>query len=137
MDRDDIESIIQVASENAASNLFLEVAIRCSEEAGVDRLRLCRANRNYLAMLQYAQELYLRRGRCLADFVEEKRSLRRSREEATLVLHGAGERTLHVTKQLALQQAFGECAAVDREEGPVFAVRQLVNVSCDDFLAGP
>ena len=51
-----------------------------------------------------------------------------------LSLNGAGERALHVTEQLALEQAFGERAAVDREERPFGARRELVDVAGDDLL---
>ena len=54
----------------------------------------------------------------------------------TLSRIGAGERPLHVTEQLALEQALGQRAAVDREERTFGARRQLVDVARDDFLTG-
>ncbi len=95
-----------------------------------------RADGNHFALLQHAQQLHLRRRRGLADFVEEERALGRRAEETDLVLDGAGERSLHVTEQFALEQALGKRAAVDREKRPFGARRQLVDVAGDDFLAG-
>ena len=87
-------------------------------------------------MLQHAQQLDLRRRRRLADFVEEERSAGGRGEEALLVLDRAGERSLHVAEQFALEQALGKRAAVDRQERPVGTRRQLVDVARDDFLTG-
>ena len=56
-------------------------------------------------MLQRAKQLDLRGRRRLADFVEEEGSLRRRAEQSELVADRAGERSLHVTEQLALEQA--------------------------------
>src|SRR5687767_6797097 len=88
-------------------------------------------------MLQHSQELHLRGRRRLADLIEEKRPLRRRGEQSTLVLHSAGERSLHVTEQLALEQTLRKRTAVDREKRPVVAVRQVMNVSRDHFLSRP
>ena len=117
-------------------DLLFEIAVGRREDARVDRHRVRRADGNHFAVLQHAQQLHLRGRRRLADLVEEERALRRRAEQADLVADGAGERTLHVAEQLALEQALGQRAAVDREERPVGARREIVDVPRDDFLAG-
>src|SRR5438270_5408512 len=132
---DDIETIVEIRAEAARLDFFLEIAIRCGDETRVDRNRFGGADRNHLAMLQNTQKLDLRRGRSLADLVEKERSRRGRGEKTFLVSHGAGERSLHVTEQFALQQSFRERAAVDGEEGTLDAIRQVMDVASDDFLA--
>ena len=116
VERDDVQAVVEIAAEVSGANLLVEVAVRRRDDARVDRNRLGRADGNHFALLQHAEQLDLRRRRRLADFVEEERALRRRAEEAELVADRAGERSLHVTEQLALEQALGQRAAVDREE---------------------
>ena len=78
----------------------------------------------------------MRRGGHLPDLVEEERPAARRGEQPLFVAHRPGERPLHVAEQLGLQQALGEGAAVDREERPFAARRQLVDVSGDDLFTG-
>src|SRR5436305_10744408 len=113
--RDDVESIVKIRTEAARLDLFLEIAVGRGDEPRVDRNGLGGADGNHFAVLQNAKQLYLsRRGR-LTDFIEEERSRGGRGEEAFLVFHGAGERSLHVPEQFALEQSFGERAAVDGE----------------------
>ena len=136
MQRDDVESIVQIRAEGAAANLFFQLAIRGGDQPHIDRLRLGPTYGNHFALLEDAQQLYLRGRSRLADFVEEECPLRRRREETALVLDRASERPLHVAEQLALQEALGQRATVDRREGTVGAPRELVDVPRDDLLAG-
>src|SRR5262245_23132445 len=134
MKGDDVETIIEIAAEIARLDLVVEVAVGRRDDARVDGHRFRRSHRNHFTVLQRAQQLHLRCRRGLADFVEEERSLRRRAEETGLVTNGAGERSLYVSKELALEQAFRQGAAVERQEWPVQSCRQLVDVSGDDFL---
>ena len=56
-------------------------------------------------------------------------------ETAGPVLDGPGERTVHVPKQLALQQALAQRPAVDPHEGAGGPVAEMVNRRRDQFLA--
>ena len=89
-----------------------------------------------LALLEHAQQLHLQRRRHLADLVEEEAPAARRGEEALLVPDGAGEGSLHVPEQLALEQVLRQRAAVDRQERPVGPAGQVVDVPGDDLLAG-
>ena len=57
-------------------------------------------------------------------------------QESVLVPYRARERPLDVSKQLALQEAFGKRAAVDREEGGLAPRGPRVDVLGHDFLPG-
>ena len=76
MNRDHVEPIVQVAPEDPSANLFLEVAVRCGQQTRIDGLWFRRADGNDLSVLEHTQQLHLRRGRRLADFIEEERAFR-------------------------------------------------------------
>src|SRR6185437_12622076 len=133
--RENVEAVEEIAAEGAALHLLLEITVRGREDASVDRDRLGAAHWNHLALLQYAQELHLGGWRGFADLVEKERSLLRGLEETALVLHRAGERSLHVAEELTLEQALGQGAAVDRVERFVGAIRELVDVARYDLLS--
>ncbi len=58
-------------------------------------------------------------------------------EQAALHLPGVGERAPLVTEQLALEHRLGERRAVDPDERPARAARQLVERPRDELLARP
>ena len=59
-------------------------------------------------LLEHAQELHLRVGRQVADFVEKKRAVVRLLEAADAPLVSARERAAFVAEQFAFQQVFRE-----------------------------
>src|SRR5439155_553 len=61
----------------------------------------------------------------------------RQLEAALAPLDGAGERTPLVAEDLALEQGLGNGRAVDRDEGPAAARRELMHGARDELLAGP
>src|SRR5689334_19255614 len=135
MERDDIESVVQIGAEVSRLDLLLEVAIGRRDETRVDRNRLRRADGNHLAVLEDAEQLDLRRRRRLADLVEEEGARRRGGEETFFVFDSAREGSFYVPEELTLQQAFWERAAVDREEGTLHAIGQVVDITRDHFLS--
>ena len=74
--------------------------------------------------------------RDVGDLVEEERAAVGELEAADAIGLGVGERAADVSEQLALEDAFGESAGVDRDERPVGARRSRVQPAGDDFLAG-
>src|SRR6202008_34170 len=105
MNRDDVESVVQIGAEAADPNLLVQIAVRRRDEARIHRDGVRRAHRNDFTMLQRTQQLPLGGGGCLTDLVEEKRAVRRRGEQSWLVLDRAGERSLHVAEKLGLEQA--------------------------------
>ena len=90
-------------------------------------MRLGAADPLELALLQHAQQLGLERRRDLADLVEEQRAAVGQLEAALAGVDGAGEGALLVAEQLGLQQRLRQRRAVDLDERPVRARRQLVD----------
>src|SRR5262249_61849741 len=76
-----------------------------------------------LAGLQPAQEARLLAERHVRDLVEEQRAAVGELEAAGAIGARVGERALDVAEQLALEQAIGETAGVDRDECLVGAPR--------------
>ncbi len=118
----------------SARDLLIEISISRGDNSSVNWNWLGRANGNHFAMLKHTKKLDLRRRRSLADFVEEERSTFGRSEHSCFVFHRAGERSLHVSEQLTLEQAFRKSSAVYRHEGIRRSVRQLVNVPRNDSL---
>ena len=110
---DHVEAVEQILAEAALADLACQIAVRRGDHAHVDADGLVAADALELALLQHAQQLRLRRGRDLADLVEEQRAAVGLLEAAVAARGRAGERALLVAEQLALEHAFGERAAVD------------------------
>src|SRR5690349_12353266 len=96
MQRDDVESVVQIGAEVPRLDLLFEVAIRRGDETRVDRNRLRCADRNHLAVLEDAEQFDLRRGRRLADLIEEEGARRGGRKQAFFVFDSACEGSLYV-----------------------------------------
>src|SRR5208282_4930163 len=96
-----------------------EVAVGRRDDTRVDRLFLGRADRAHRLLLQRAEEARLHLLRELADLVEEDRAPLRLAEEPLAVAVGAGERSPHVSEELALEQVRRDRRAVDAKEGPL------------------
>src|SRR5262249_12759087 len=88
-------------------------------------------------LLQGAQELGLKRGRELADLVEEAGAAGRGLEQAAARRERAGERAALVAEQLRLEQRLGQRGVVDDHEGPRGPRAGAVNRARDQLLAGP
>ena len=67
-------------------------------------------------LLQHAQQLDLRAGRHVADFIQENRAVIGLLEPADAPQFGAGERAAFVAEQFAFQQRFGNGGAIDGDE---------------------
>src|SRR2546430_13270556 len=125
MQRNDVEPVVEIGAEGSAADLLFELAIRRRDQSHIDGLRLRASHWNHFTLLEHSKQLDLRGRRRLADFVEEEASFGGGGEEATLVLDCTGERSLHVTEQLALEQALRQCAAVDGGKRPIGPRREL------------
>ena len=87
--------------------------------------------------LQNAQHLALHERRHIADFVQKDRTPGTLLELADATMIGAGERSLFMAEQLALQQRFGYCGAVDGQEMLVRPAAVMINGEGDQLLACP
>src|SRR5205823_7457991 len=108
-------------------DLLLEVAIRRGDDADVHLLLRRRADRTNLALLQDAEQLRLERDRHLGHFVEEERAAVGDLEESFFVLVRAGERSLLVPEELALEERLGHRRAVLADEEAIAPVASIVH----------
>src|SRR5262245_59961602 len=88
-----------------------------------------------LPRLQHAQELALLTERHVADLVEEERAAVGELETPDACALGIGECTARVAEELALEDAVGQPARIDRDERTIRARRCGVQQSCDQLLA--
>ena len=87
--------------------------MRGRDDAHVDLHGLAAAHGNHRARLQHAEHLGLEFQGHLGDLVEKEGSSVGRAEEARMVAVRAGERPLHVTEELTLQQGGGEGRTVE------------------------
>ncbi|EDT38258.1 hypothetical protein BamMEX5DRAFT_5957 [Burkholderia ambifaria MEX-5] len=132
----DVEPVVQILAEVARAHRGFEIHVGRRDEPHVDLHGLARADRRHLALLQHAQQLDLRGQRQVAHFIEKQRAAIRGFEPARLAVDRAGERTALVAEQLAFDQCFRKCPAVDSDERPVVALAQRMHEARDQLLAG-
>jgi hypothetical protein len=89
----------------------------------------------YLAFFQNPQQFRLHRHRHVADLVQKQRSAVGFLKLADLVVQCAGQASLAVAEQFALNQFFGNSRAVDLDEGLAGAGAGGVDRVRDQFLA--
>src|SRR5260370_34578971 len=94
------------------------------------------ADRRVLARLQHAQQARLRLDRHVADLVEEKRAALRLLEAADRTRGGAGEGSLFMAKELALDQLTRNGGHVDRDEGCGAPLAEVIGRPGGPPLAG-
>ncbi len=126
----DVEAVKQILAELFGGDGGFERLVRRGDDAHVHLDRLVAADALERAALQHAQNFRLRRGRHVADFVEENRAVVALLEFADALVRRAGERAAFVAEQFAFQKLFGNGGAIDGEE------RLLRCGRCDDKSRG-
>ena len=110
--------------------------MRRGNDPHVDPHRPLATDADQLAILDDAQQPYLRWRGELPDLVEEEGPAVGLLEPAFPACRGAGERTLLVPEQLRVDQLRRDRPAVDPAERPAAKRRVLVDRARDDLLAG-
>ena len=136
LDRHDVQPVVEVLAELAGLDHRRQVAVGGGDQPHVDLDRPRAAEPLELVLLQDAQDLGLRVGAHVADFVEEQRAAVGLLEAADALLVGAGERALLVTEQLGLEQVLLQRRAVHLDEVARRAMRVVVDRAGDELLAG-
>src|SRR4051794_13527707 len=137
VDGHDVDPVVQVLAEPAGVDLVEQVAVGRRDDPGVDLEGARVADALELPLLQDAEQLDLELGRGAVDLVEEDAARVRRLEPAGPVIDRAGERTLDVAEQLALEQALGQGAAVDADVRAGEARAEVVDGARDQLLARP
>ncbi len=136
-DGDDVDAVVEVLAERALLDQPLQVLVGRADHAEVDLHRLRparRATNSFVSSTRSRSTCVLRTDR--ADLVEEQRAAVGHLELALAPVLRAGERALLVAEQLALEQALGQRAAVDRHDGKVPPRAGGVDRPRDELLAG-
>ena len=136
MNAHDVEPVKQILAELPRRHGGFERLVCGGDDAHVHLNRLVAADALERAALQYAQDFRLRRGRHVADFIEENRALVALLEFADALHGGAGERAAFMAEEFALEQLFGNRGAIDRQKRLRAAVAVMINRAGDKFLAG-
>src|SRR5262249_5650106 len=128
--------IEEIGAEAALHDVALEIAVRGRDDADVDLAALGVAHPLEGPLLEDAEEFGLHRQRELADFVEEEGAVVRELEPTGTRRDGAGERALHVTEELGLEESLWDGGTVDFHEGRGAPARQPMQHPADELLAG-
>src|SRR5207247_1089364 len=115
-DMDDVQAIEEITAESPGLDFLRKIPVGARDDADVDPDRLGATDRPHLFLLNHAQELHLQVQRHLADFIEKDRAVLGRDEQPATCLHRAGESTLHVPEELALQERLRDGSAVDGDE---------------------
>ena len=130
-----VQAIVKVFAEPPGLGFVQQVAVAGGDHAGIDADGLRVAHPLELMLLEHAEQFELQLGRGGVDFIEEDGAGVGGLEAAGAVGHGAGERAADVPEQFALQQVFGQGAAVDADERAAASRAEPVNGLGDQFLA--
>ena len=126
----------EILAETSTSDFRLQILVGGREYTRIDLDPRRPANRLHRLFLQNAQHFGLRLQAHVANLVEEDRAAVGDLELAAPIGDGAGERPAHVAEQLAFDQLFGDCGAVDFNEGRAPAAAQRVDRPRDQLFAG-
>ena len=135
MDGHHRKPVVQILSEFAVGDGLFQVFVGRRHHAHVHRDVFVGTDARNLVLLQGTQDLGLRVGAHVPDFIEEQRAALGLLKLALALRHGAGERPLLVAKQLALDQLPWDGRTVDLHKRPLGAGRAVVNLAGHQFLA--
>ena len=133
--RQHMQPVEKVFAELSGLHLIEQVAVGCGDDPHIDLYGLPSADCFDFALLQGAQELYLRGQRQFTDLVEKQRAAIRLKELAGMTFGRAGERTLLMTEQNRLHEIVGNRAAIDGDEWFGAALGRAMNGAGDQLLA--
>ncbi len=132
----DVQPEVEVFPESRGADLGRQILVGRGQHAHVHPHACCPADRLDDLLLQRAQHLRLRLQAHVADLVEEQRAAVGELELAAPIRGGAGERSLDVPEQLALDQLLGDRGAVDFDERSGSTAAHRVDAARDELLAG-
>src|SRR3989442_413701 len=135
LQHDDAHAIVEILTEAPIRAGLQEVLVGGRDEPNVGADRRRAADFRELPALEDTQKLGLERKPHLAQLVHEEGAVIGEREDAFASLQGSRERTLDVTEQLTLQEAFGDCDAVEGDERLVASGAGEVHGARNEFLA--
>ena len=137
VDAQDVQSIVEVTAERPRLHHTCEVLVRRRDHTHVNGHDAVSAEWHDLAFLQNTQQACLEEGRHLTDLIEKDGSaMRQLKESLSAALSCAGECSVHVAKELRLQEILRECHAVHSEKGACPAAAAVVDPLCQHLFSG-
>jgi hypothetical protein len=115
---------------------LLEIPIGRRNQSHVDACVLVVTDAPKFLRLEDTQQLDLKSQRHLPDLVEEQRARMCLRKQTLAILGGVSKRSSDMPKQLVLEQVLGNRGAVHDDERRLVAMRQRVQRSRHQLLAG-
>src|SRR5690606_22531132 len=131
-----VESVVEILAKPLCVDVRFQVAVGRRYDPCLDRDRSLAAEACDLARLECTEQLGLRGEGELADLVEEDRAAARQLERAAAGAVCTGERPLFVAEQLALDERFRQCSAVECDERRLWLAAEPVEVARYELLAG-
>src|SRR5690348_11051380 len=102
--RNDVETKQQIVAERTVGDGVREIFVRRRDDADVDAYCLAAAHALDLTRFDGAQQLGLRFGAQVRDFIEEERAAMRELESSDATIGRPGERATLVPEHLALDE---------------------------------
>src|SRR5262245_56004565 len=133
-DRQYVESVVEILAQGAVLQRLQRILVGGRHDPDVDMRLALGPEAAKLPLLQHPQELGLGSGVHLRYLVEEQGAAVGQFEAALTALDGAGEGTLLVAADLALQQCLGNGRAVHGDERPLPARRERMHRAGDELL---
>ena len=136
-DRDHCDAEIQILPKLAFGDRAGEILVGGRHDPDIDADGARPADALDLLGLDGAQQLGLRLGPQVADFVQEERPRVGQLESADAAVGGARERAALVSEHSALDEVARNRGAVDPHERSISSPAARVNGGGDELLAGP
>jgi len=131
----DVYAVIQVLPKPALLDLFQKVFVGCRNKPHIhfDRDRIPDAHN--LAPFKHPQQIYLHVFIHFSDLIKKQRTCIGLLKISFSAFHRTGIGTPHMAEQLAGQQLFGNCTAVDRYHGAAAARAVVMDSIGNQLLA--
>ena len=113
---DHVQAVKKVLAKSVFPDLFFEIFVGGGNYPGIEFYRNGRPDRRNLMLLQRAQQLDLQADRHFADLVEKERAAGGRTKQPFFVGYRPRKRTFCMPEKLALEQGFGQGAAVDGQK---------------------
>ena len=135
LDLKSVQPVIEIGAEPILRQRLMHRPIGRRDDAEIGLQRFRAAERAKFALLQDAQKTRLQFRRHLGNLIEEKRASFGFRDHPAEIVHRAGKRAFHVTKQLRLDHRLRKGGAVQFHHRLLRPTAAVVDHIRDHFLA--
>ena len=132
---EDIEAVEQIAAEGFFLHHFFQVTVGGGDKTHIHIMRFHAAKAFKGPFLQHAQQFCLGHERKLTHFVQKQRAAVGKLKASLARSVCAGEGPAFMAEQLAFNEGFWQCGAVERNKGLVGARAARMDGACCQFFA--